>query len=222
MNAKIKMQNFQKTYFYNHIEVMTLVINYPLIILCDAKDAQGCINHQILSEVNDFYRYVSSSLYNEAVKYYLYSKENDFPFHGYETIMEYTITYNDNCFLSYYNDKYEYTGGAHGITTRSSNTFELVTGAKIPLCYYFKEGTDYKLLLTQEIIKQANDRLKDNPGIYFDNYEELIMKNFNEDQYFLTPEGLSIYYQQYDIAPYSTGIVVFTIPYKTIGWYPSC
>lgn len=41
--------------------------------------------------------------------------------------MEYTITYNDNCFLSYYNDKYEYTGGAHGMTVRSLNTFFPIT-----------------------------------------------------------------------------------------------
>ncbi|HHX60234.1 MAG TPA: DUF3298 domain-containing protein [Epulopiscium sp.] len=155
MKANVSMQKFNRTYWYNDIEIMTLSLKYP-------------------------------------------------------------------CIMLYNNDRYEYTGGAHGMTVRSSNTFELRTGTQIPLYCYFKKGIDYKLLLTQEMIKQANDQLKDNPGIYFDNYEELIAQNFTENHYFLTPEGLSLYFQHYDIAPYSTGIVVFTVPYKIIGWRPSC
>lgn len=222
MKAKIKMQTFQKTYLFDNIELISLSIKYPFVILNKAPNAQAVINNQIIKEVNEFFRYVSSILYNEAIKSYLYAKENNFPFHPYEAIMEYVVTYNNNCFLSYYYDQYTYTGGAHGMTIRTSNTFELVRGTMLPLYCYFKSGVNYKWLLTQEIIKQANDRLKDNPGIYFDDYESLILNTFNEDHYFLTPEGLSIYFQQYDIAPYSTGIVVFTIPYETIGWYPSC
>lgn len=125
-------------------------------------------------------------------------------------------------FLSVYIDKYEFTGGAHGSTVRSSDTWELSSGTNIPLYTFFKRGTDYERLLTEEIIKQAEYNMKQNPGIYFDDYKNLILKNFNQQNFYLTPQGLVIYYQQYDIAPYSTGIVEFTIPYKTIGWYPKC
>ena len=222
MKAKIEMQNFQRTYLFDNIEVMTLSIKYPFVILDSSPSAQVAINNEVIMEVNEFHRYVSGILYNEAVKSYLYAKENNFPFHPYEAIMEYTITYNDNCFLSYYNDQYTYTGGAHGMTIRNSNTFELIRGAVIPLYCYFRSGFNYRWLLIKEMIRQASDQLTDNPGIYFDDYEKLILNTFDEDHYFLTPEGLSIYFQHYDIAPYSTGLVVFTIPYETIGWYPSC
>lgn len=222
MQAQVNMQNFNKTFLYHNIEMITLSIKYPCILLYNNPNAQWHINNQIMIEVNEFYNYVVNQLYNQAVQSYIYATENNFPFHGFQAIMEYTITYNDNCFLSYYNDKYEYTGGAHGMTIRSSNTFDLRTGTKIPLYCYFKKGTDYKGLLTKEIIKQVNNQLQENPGIYFNNYAELIVTNFSEDNYFLTPEGLSIYFQHYDIAPYSTGIVVFTIPYETIGYSPSC
>ena len=220
MKAIIEMQNLQQIFLYNTIEVMTLKIKYPLIMLDHTHEAQTLINHQIMAQVNEFYQYVSCVLYDEAIKGYLYSKENDFPFNGYEAIMDYTITYKDHSFLSYYYDQYEYTGGAHGNTTRKSHTFELIRGTQIPLYCYFPMGTDYKLFLTDEIIRQASDRLKLNPGIYFDDYETLIVQNFQKENYFLTPEGLAIYYQHYDIAPYSTGIVVFVIPYSTLGWYP--
>lgn len=64
--------------------------------------------------------------------------------------------------------------------------------------------------------------MAENPGVYFDDYRKLIAQYFNEEQYYLTPQGVAIYYQQYEIAPYSTGIVVFTVPYDVLGWKPSC
>ncbi|WP_312810723.1 DUF3298 and DUF4163 domain-containing protein [Sedimentibacter sp.] len=220
--AEIRMQNFEETFRYGNVDVMKLTIKYPVVKLQNNPDAQAMINNQIAIEVNEYHRHVSDFLYNQAVNDYREAQENNYPFHGYEAYMEYVITYNDNCFLSYYYDKYEYTGGAHGMTLRSSNTFELCRGTIIPLYCFFKKGLNYRRKLIFEIIKQADERLKEEPGIFFDDYESLIIKNFDEDNYFLSPDGLSIYYQHYDIAPYSTGIVVFTIPYKTIGWYPSC
>ena len=48
---------------------------------------------------------------------------------------------------------------------------------------------------------------------YFENYKELINKTFNPNSFYCTPEGISVYYQQYDIAPYSSGIREFLMPY---------
>lgn len=221
MKAQIEMKTFQKRFSYDHMDVMTLVINYPFIVLDNLRYVETRINYQIMKDVKKFYQYVSKVLYRKAEKDYLYSINNNLPFHGYEAVMDFTITYNENCFLSYYYDQYEYTSGAHGNTTRNSKTFDLMKGRMIPLCSYFNKGTNYKRILINEIIDLANCRLQNTPGIYFDNYEDLLIENFNECNYFLSPKGLSIYYQQYEIAPYSTGIVVFTIPYQIIEWYPN-
>ncbi|MFR3751201.1 MAG: RsiV family protein [Enterocloster sp.] len=35
---------------------------------------------------------------------------------------------------------------------------------------------------------------------------------FNQNQFFLRPGYIVIYYQQYEIAPYATGIPEFSIP----------
>lgn len=221
-SANITMQKFQQEFVYNNIVMLTLSITYPWISLSDNHIAQNRINNQISMQVNEFYRHASNTLYRQAIKTYRYSQANDFPFHAYEAVMEYTVTYNENCFLSLYNDKYEFTGGAHGNTIRSSYTWELVNGTQISLYYFFKPGTDYRRLLTEEIIKQADKNMQQNTLIYFDDYKALIVKYFNPESYYLTPWGICIYYQQYEIAPYVTGIVVFKIPYETIGWHPSC
>jgi hypothetical protein len=218
----IDMNEFKQNFQYNNIVILTLSIRYPLVNIPHNNSAENNINSMIKKEIREYYNYVSGTLYNNAIKYYHESQTNDFPFHVNEAIMEYNITYNDNCFLSLYKDKYEFTGGAHGSTYRSSDTWETCEGTYIPMNCYFYSGTNYMNLLINEITKQAESNLKQNPGIYFEDYKNLIIENFNPSSYFLTPQGMTIYYQQYDIAPYSTGIVEFTIPYGIIGWYPSC
>lgn len=220
--AIIDMREFKHSFEYNNIVILTLIIRYPLINIPHNKLAENNINNMINVQIKEYYNYVSRTLYYNAIKYYNDSQTNNFPFHVNEAIMEYNVTYNKNCFLSLYKDKYEYTGGAHGSTLRSSDTWETCQGTYIPMFYYFYRGINYMNLLINEITKQAERNLNQNPGIYFDDYKNLIIQNFDPNSYFLTPQGMTIYYQQYDIAPYSTGIVEFTIPYEIIGWYPSC
>lgn len=220
--ATINMRDINCRFKYDNIEILTLNIKYPIINISNNPRAEENINNQISMQVNEYIEYASNTLYNQAMNTYTDSLKNNFPFHSYEAYIVYTITYNDNCFLSLFTDKYEYTGGAHGNTIRTSNTWELCTGQNIYLYCFFKPYTDYTHLLIQEIIAQAEENLKENPFIYFDDYKILIIKNFNPHSFYMSPDGITIYYQQYDIAPYSTGIVEFTIPYVKIGWFPSC
>ena len=220
--ATINMREINCRYKYDNIEILTLNIKYPIINISNNPYAEENINNQISIQVNEYIEYTLNTLYNQAMNTYTDSLKNNFPFHSYEAFMIYTITYNDNCFLSLYTDKYEYTGGAHGNTLRTSNTWELCTGQNIYLYCFFKPNTDYTHMLIQEIIAQAEENLKQNPYIYFDDYKNLIIKNFNPHSFYMSPDGITIYYQQYDIAPYSTGIVEFTIPYTKLGWFPSC
>lgn len=220
--AIISMREFKRNFEYDKIVILKLNVKYPLINIPYKLFAERNITSMINKQIHNYYNYVSNIMYNNAIQYYLESQTNDFPFHVNEAYMDYNITYNENCFLSLYIDKYEFTGGAHGTTLRSSNTWETCQGTPIPIYSYFKPGANYRYLLIKEITKQAERNLVQNPGIYFEDFRNLIQTNFNPNSYYLTPQGITIYYQQYDIAPYSTGIVEFTIPYSIVGWYPSC
>lgn len=219
-NAEISMHEYKKIFEYNTIEVLELSIKYPKIILHYNKQAENLINVHINMEVNNYIRY-AKCLYKQAIKGYTESQDNSYPFREYSAYMEYTITYNENCFLSMYFDKYEFTGGAHGSTVRASDTWELCQGTHLSLESFFEPLTDYTRLLNDEIIKQA-ENIQKSQNIYFDEYKLLIIKNFDDNSFYLSPSGITIYYQQYDIAPYSTGIVEFTIPYSIINWQPNC
>ncbi|MEL7622141.1 MAG: DUF3298 and DUF4163 domain-containing protein [Clostridiales bacterium] len=211
--TSIMMYETKQILRYNNIPMLTLSVFYPKVYLCNYPYAQNNINSQIQVQVSDFLRYASINLYKQAVETYKQSQENGFPFLRYEASLQYNITYNQNCYLSLYADQYEFTSGAHGNTVRMSNTWGIMDGRSIPLSDFFPAGQDYRRSLINQITEQAKEKVRQNPGSFFEDYPALIAEYFNEEHFYLKSSGLAIYYQQYEIAPYSTGIVVFTIPY---------
>ncbi len=221
-SAAVMMRKIKRTFSYDNKTMLTLSINYPQIILRHNRPVQDNINRHIQAQVNDYYNYVANDLYQQAVAYYKDTQKSGFPFHNYDAVLQYEITYNQRCHFSLYRDRYEFTGGAHGNTVRASDSWNLIDGRIIPLSSLFSPGQNYQVFLIEQMIKQADSQIQQNPGIYFEDYRSLIAKYFNEESYYLTPSGVAVYYQQYEIAPYATGIVVFTIPYNTLQWHPSC
>ena len=211
--AEIQMCDIEKTFTYNNTPMISFSVRYPKIALLCGPAAQNGIAQTIQAQINAFYQEAAHDLCPLAISDYQNALENGFPFHPYDATLQYTVTYNQNGHLSLYHDHYTFTGGAHGSTVRASDTWSLPRGQHLPLSHFFPKDPNYRTTLIRELTRQADERMRENPGIFFDNYRELISEAFREDHYYLTPAGIDIYYQQYDIAPYSTGIVVFTIPY---------
>ncbi|MDD4546039.1 MAG: DUF3298 and DUF4163 domain-containing protein [Oscillospiraceae bacterium] len=220
-SAIITMRETKQDFYFNRTTVLSLSISRPEVILVNNPRAQLLINRRYYTQANSFYRMASTTMYRQAVRFYRESIRNGFPFHPFEAVMNYDITFNKDCHLSSYYDRYQYTGGAHGSTIRASDTFSLKTGRRLPLSHFFRSGFNYRGFLLGQIIKQADLNMQSQP-IYFENYRELIVQYFNPASYFLSPEGINIYYQQYEIAPYASGIIVFTIPYGGAFRNPSC
>ena len=131
----------------------------------------------------------------------------EFPF---EIHSRYTVTLNNNSIISLYNDYYEFLGGAHGATTRTSYTVDKKLEQLIELKDLFKEGFDYKTVINNEIKKQiAKDQDK-----FFESADKF--KGIADNQnFYIKGSNLIIYYQEYEIAPYVAGIPEFTIPLDT-------
>ena len=131
-NTNVNIKEINRVFEYDNTDMLTLTVKYPEIHMEYNPCVKWIINNQIAMEINGYIMH-ANYLYNQAIKTYANSKTENFPFHPYEAYMEYTITYNDNCFFSLYIDKYEFTGGAHGSTIRSSNTWELCNSTNPPL-----------------------------------------------------------------------------------------
>lgn len=124
----------------------------------------------------------------------------------------YQISLNQKGLLSIRLENYAFTPpAAHGYTLVRSLTFDLNTGVIYGFSDLFKPDSNYKEVLNQIIEKQIKEREIPLIGEF-----EGVKEN---QEYYLTPDSLVIYYQLYELAPYAYGIVEFPIPYSEIEDY---
>lgn len=195
---------------YDGVTVLTYQIEYPEFKSSVYKKSLIVINKFYKDKALEYQKYIQTTLFQMAVEQYLDDIENGYPVRVFGAGDIFKITYNMVCILSLYFDRYEYTGGAHGITIRSSQTWNLQTGQMIKLSELFDCLYDYKRYIKDKVIEQ----IKKDPDIYFDDYENLVEQTFNVNSFYCTSKGVVVYFQQYDIAPYASGIREFLIPYN--------
>ena len=197
--------------------ILKYTIEYPKFSSRNCNLSIEIINKYYEKSALEYKKYILTTMQKTAIEDYENSVKNGYPIHEYEALQTYMVTYNQSCTLSLYMDRYEYTGGAHGITPRQSQTWNTVNGKQIRLKSLFPDNKNYIFDLKKEIILQIQEQIEAGNNYYFDNYEELVNQTFNPKSFYLTPKALVVYFQQYDIAPYVSGIVEFYIPYSKVG-----
>ena len=221
--VQVKNNILQDEMYYKNTLVLSYKIEYPQFISVSFQKALIRINEIYKMKALAYQNYCRKNLYNQAVALYEDSVANGFPIRAFDSVVAYEVTYNMDCTLSLYFDKYEFMGGAHGNTIRSSDTWNLQNGRRIMLSQMFARSVHYKAYIMQEINNQIAKTIANGENIYFEDYEKNVAEYFNPESFYLTQAGVIIYYQQYEIAPYSTGIPEFTIPYtKGIVRHPRC
>ncbi len=117
--------------------------------------------------------------------------------------------------LVYRIDYNEYTGGAHGIYTSSFHNLDLRTLAPVRLDDLF--AGEYKEQLTDLLWNQL---MADNKVSTRQELEDIGYATTGDltptENFYLGSEGITFYYNVYDIAPYVMGPVKITLPYEVI------
>lgn len=213
-NVHIEKHIIQEKMYYNNELVLNYTIEYPQFRCFRFYTETKRINEFYKMKAIEFQNYCRQTLYKMAVKEYQYSIANNYPVRAFEAMLVFNITYNQNCTVSLYFDRYEYTGGAHGNTVRTSDTWNMQIGSRIPLRQLFTTSMAYSHYIFKSINHQIDKQIKNEQYFYFDNHKENVEEYFDTDDFYLTTDGVVIYFQLYTIAPYSSGIVEFTIPYS--------
>lgn len=198
---------------YKDTVILTYNIKYPVITFSNYDIGKTSFNQYNLEKAKKLEHIVVTELYEDAKKTYDYNISNGYPVMVYEVILDYTITFNDDYIVSLFYDQYEFTGGAHGNTIRTSQTWDLCIGKQLPLSYFYPDNPNYVTEILREINNQIKYQIEAGNNYYFDNYCELVLETFKLENYYLTPGGIVVYFQQYDIAPYSSGIREFYLPF---------
>lgn len=195
---------------YNGETILTYKIEYPEFESSGYQMSLTVINQYYKKKALEYKYYFENDLFNMAVEQYKDDIQNNYPVRVFEALVVYKLTYNKGCIVSLYFDQYQFTGGAHGNTLRYSQTWNVQRCSMIRLSQLFICETDYKA----NMLRQARDEMEKDPSIYFEDSEKLLVEYFNKDSFYCTSSGIVVYYQQYEIAPYSSGIREFLIPYS--------
>lgn len=213
---QIKINTVEKQLYYKGEVILKYTIEYPEITSSNYQDGKVKFNHFNRLEAIKSQKFAEGELYNSAKETYDFNKENNYPTMVYELNRKCNITYNYQNLISLYCDEYTYAGGAHGNTIRKSQNWDLKLGVLIPLKAFFRGNNYYQVDIIRQIIEQIEKQIEEGNNIYFPDYCKLVLETFKVENYYLTKEGITIFFQQYDIAPYSSGILTFIVKNKLV------
>lgn len=209
----------QQDMFYKGSAILSYTVRYPYFSSDKYQNALDRINHYYRTWASTYVNTYINKLFQSAMVDYEYAVANNFPVRPYEVVTIYDVTYNRDCVLSLYFDRYEYTGGAHGMTLRSSDSWNIASSSPIRLNDLFLIPDDVYAFVTDAIVEQIDQmtmaKTEDFP--YFENYEALVKEYFNPKSFYINNRGIVVYYQLYEIAPYVSGIPEFLLPYGIGG-----
>ncbi len=182
---------------------MKVEVDIPVISGLVNNALQSKLNAQFAKDAMD----LKTQLTIDNAAYVQECLQNNFPIRPYELVSKYKVNYITEKVLSLYVDYYQYTGGAHGMTDRKPYNFDLSTGQELALQDLFKDNYDYKTVINKEVSQQISIA----PENYFSG--DMGFKGIGDEQrYYLEDGFLVVYFSQYEIAPYVTGIPEFKIP----------
>lgn len=127
-------------------------------------------------------------------------------------------SYQNNNMLSFAYNWGVYEGGAHGNHGKYCFMLDKRDGSKITYNKLVKPEKE------EEFLKIAEDEFRNQAGVKEgekmpDLYRFENNKFHLNDNFALTPAGLAFYYNPYDIAPYTAGLIKLILPYEKIKGY---
>lgn len=125
--------------------------------------------------------------------------------------VSHSVTYNAGDLLSVTIKEWAYTGGAHPMSYLRAFTFDTRTGDRLALADIFRPDADYRARLNAAMGAQIAERKI--PVFSFTPFAGVK----DNQEFYLTADGLVVYYQLYAYTPYVFGFLEFPIPYAQLA-----
>lgn len=121
------------------------------------------------------------------------------------------IRFNQRCRLSVSFVDESYTGGAHGMHLETVYNFNLRTGKRYILSDVIRSKKELNKV-NDYLKKQMADLKKQGRYDFFDNTFKSI--DLKKNQFYFVDRGIVIVFQEYEVAPYSNGIIHLEVPFR--------
>lgn len=113
-----------------------------------------------------------------------------------------------------------YLGGAHADSWLAARQFNLATGEAFPLGAPVRDAEAFHAVVSELLLVELKGRQASGEARYFEGFEESV-RAWREEQALWTGEGLLVFFNPYEVAPYVYGTQRVTIPYALIAPYLS-
>ena len=186
----IQNRVLEKNLMYKGDIILTYKINYPFI---RGFERLNLYNYNKAIKLKE---YAETKLFEEAKETNDFNKQNGYPIMVYEVVLNFTITYNEYDIVSLYYDEYIYSGGAHGNTIRTSQTWNMQDRQMLDLKDFYKKDPNYVSKTLTQINNYIKENIENGNNIYFEDYCCLTAQNFRVENFYLSKTGnIVIYYQ---------------------------
>ena len=198
-------------YYWNDVsDIMAVYMKYPYMHLSgEDREAYPKLEKSV-SGLMDERKETITQAYSKAVRIYKEEAAADSEYSDtYEVSEKVNVRRSDTCALSLLLDGYSDFGGAHGSPYVTGAVFDTQTGEKLALSDVV---TDVKQLpaLTQEQLEKSGQA----DYLYEDlDLQDFFDKHLDTIQWVLDYNGITIYFNPYDIAPFAAGIIPVTISF---------
>ena len=184
-------------------EVLEVDLQIPVVSGIKNSALQNRINSHFESDAFNF-KNETEVYVNEYVKV---AEKNSIPINPCIAKTKYSVHYNKNNILSISVTYYSYTGGAHGSTVIKTMNINVDTGRILLIRDFFELGENY-----EEVLKEIHSQIEEDKEKYYKDAIEKLRTIPDNQKFYIEKGYIVVYFGEYDIAPYASGIPEFKIP----------
>lgn len=214
----IQLQPFtaEREWTIEGIPVLTAAVSVPEPVPA-ADNISRRIRRYYQLQCRAFLRYCEKGLFPLAEAEYRAALAVSAPLPCFHAALEYRVTWQDQGLLSLYTQSREVTLPGQTLLTRRGDTWDLAAGYPIPLGDFFPARSPWKRQLMALAAEEIQRQERAGMAQYHLRRPQDLRRRFNPQNYYLTQEGLTVFFPMYAIAPAMEGIPAFTIPYAQLG-----
>ena len=216
--SNIQLQSFtaEREWTIEGIPVLTAAVSVPEPVPA-ADNVSRRIRRYYQLQCRSFLHYCEKWLLPLAEAEYRAELAVSAPLPCFHAALEYRVTWQDRELLSLYTQSREVTLPGQTLLTRRGDTWDLAAGYPIPLSDFFPARSPWKQQLMALAAEEIQRQERAGIAQYHLRRPQDLRRRFNSQNYYLTREGLTVFFPMYAIAPSAEGIPAFTIPYAQPG-----
>lgn len=197
-------------YYDEEYNKLLATMSYPCILLedCCAQNYQAL--SKSLAELNESEKSIATAQYNELVAAAKSDIAENFSFdYQYELEETASVRRADSNVLSLLYCGYMYSGGVHGSGYYWGENIDAATGNKIKLADVVTDVNALPELIKTQLIKYYGSE-----GFYTDlDLGTYLSENLDSLTWVLDYNGITFYFDPYEIGPYAAGTFIAAIPF---------